>query len=415
MTSLSTPLQLPGGATLRNRIAKAAMSEGLADASGHSTPRLEALYAQWATSGAGLLISGNFQVDSLHIERAANVVIKDDSGDDQLKRLAEAGTSAGAHFWVQLSHTGRQVDSSINPLPLAPSAVEIEAFRGAGGNFNPPVAMTDDQINTAIHQFSFAAQSAKRAGFTGVQLQAAHGYLISQFLSPRTNQRTDQWGGSLQNRAKFLLEIIKAVRASVGADFPIGIKLNASDFIKGGFSHAECIELVGMLNSTSIDLIELSGGSLEQPKVVGVSVRDEGEPINLSKVKREAYFVEFAREIRETSKIPIMVTGGFREVSEMSDALTRGDLDVVGLARPFAADPKIPLRIMSGEVTRVPSPESALNVMHIHPWNSIQIERMSEGLSPDLSIPGETALSSFLQSEAEKLDALTGSRLTAGA
>ena len=413
--SLSTPLQLPCGATLNNRIAKAAMSEGLADAAGHSTSRLETLYAQWARSGAGLLISGNFQVDSLHIERAANVVITDEGGDYQLKRLAAAGTSNGTQFWVQLSHTGRQVDASINPRPLAPSVVEIEAFRGVGANFSTPVAMTEHQIITAINQFSYAADSVQRAGFTGIELQAAHGYLISQFLSPRTNQRMDNWGGSLENRAKFLFEIIKAVRAKVGPKFPIGIKLNASDFIKGGFSHAECIQLVKMLNDTSVDLIELSGGSLEQPKVVGVSIRDEGEPINLSQLKREAYFVDFARAIRETSKIPIMVTGGFRNVGEMTDALSRGDLDVIGLARPFAADPEIPLRILSGEISRVPSPETTMDVRHTHPWNGIQIERMSTGLLPDLRIAGETAVTSFLQSEAEKLEALAAHRLVARA
>lgn len=404
--SLSSPIELPCGALLNNRIAKAAMSEGLADARGHATPALDTLYSSWGLSGAGLLITGNFQIDAMHIERAANVVVSDRSGAIELKRLAAAGTAHGSHLWVQLSHTGRQVDASINPNPLAPSAVEIEAFRGVGANFAAPTAMTDEQITGAIEQFAFSAQIVREAGFTGLELQAAHGYLVSQFLSPRTNLRTDRWGGSFSNRARFLIEVIAAVRAAVGAAFPVAIKLNASDFIKGGFSHADCIQLVGLLNATTLDMIELSGGSLEQPKVVGVSIRDEGEPLNSSSTQREAYFVDFARDIRAKSTVPIMVTGGFRDVREMAGALERGDLDVVGLARPFAIDPAIASRILSNEIDRVPAPERTMDVRLVHPWSSIQIERISSGLTPDLTISPEAAAACFYSSEATKSEAL---------
>jgi 2,4-dienoyl-CoA reductase-like NADH-dependent reductase (Old Yellow Enzyme family) len=177
-TPLARPLDLPCGATLSNRLAKAATSEGLADTGNHSTPRLETLYHRWAGSGAGLLLSGNIQVDRWHLERPNNVVMDDDSGRAQLARLAEAGTSQGAHFWAQLSHTGRQVSSYINPAPLSSSDVEIDVIRNAGFSFAKPKPkpMTEADIGHAIDQFAFAAKEVKDAGFTGLSLHAAHGY-----------------------------------------------------------------------------------------------------------------------------------------------------------------------------------------------------------------------------------------------
>jgi len=200
---LSKPLDLPCGATLSNRLAKAAMSEGIADAGNHSTPRLETLYRRWAHSGAGLILSGNVQVDRWHLERPGNVVIDDESGMEALKSLAKAGTAEGVHFWLQLSHTGRQVSDAINPSPLSSSNVEVAVPRGAGLTFALPREMTEADIDRAIQQFAFAAGQTRAAGFTGVELHAAHGYLLSQFLSPLSNRRTDKWGGSLENRARF--------------------------------------------------------------------------------------------------------------------------------------------------------------------------------------------------------------------
>ncbi|HEY0281531.1 MAG TPA: NADH oxidase, partial [Rhizomicrobium sp.] len=257
MHPLSQPLTLPCGAVLSNRLCKTAMSEGMADVDNHSTPRLETLYRRWATSGAGLLFTGNIQVDPDHLERPLNLVIRDGAGKEQLAKLAAAGKSGGAHFWAQLSHTGRQVDAAFNPAPLAPSAVELDVIRGAGFNFAEPRAMTESQIERAIGQFGFAARQVREAGFTGVTLHAAHGYLISQFLSPLSNRRKDKWGGSLENRARFLMAVLAAVREAVGPGFPIGAKLNSSDFQRGGFTSRECIELVRMLNDTSLDLLEL--------------------------------------------------------------------------------------------------------------------------------------------------------------
>jgi 2,4-dienoyl-CoA reductase-like NADH-dependent reductase (Old Yellow Enzyme family) len=408
---LARPLDLPCGATLSNRLAKAAMSEGLADSANHSTPRLETLYRRWAGSGAGLLLSGNIQVDRWHLERPNNVVIDDDSGRAQLARLAEAGTSQGAHFWAQLSHTGRQVSSSINPAPLSCSDVEIDVIRNAGFNFAKPKPMTELEIGHAIDQFAFAAKEVKDAGFTGLSLHAAHGYLISQFLSPLSNRRADRWGGSLENRARLLLDVIVAVRRAVGPQFPIGIKLNASDFQKGGFTNAECVELVKLLNGVGLDLLELSGGSLEQPKVVGVTLKDEGEDgPRTSTLRREAYFVAFAGAVRKVAGMPVMVTGGFRSITGMVEAREGGDLDVVGLARPLNADPEAPRRLLAGELDKLPSPEAKLNVFHILPWNTMQIERLADGLDPDLSLTGEAAMAAFVTLEGGNMAALLDRR-----
>ena len=176
---LAQPLELPCGAVLSNRICKAAMSEGMANPDNDATPRLETLYRRWAGSGAGLVLSGNIQVDRWHLERPGNIVIDEKSDMSALTALATAGKSEGAHFWAQLSHTGRQVQASINPAPLSPSAVEIDVMRGIGYVFAPPRAMTESDIARAIEQFAFAAGKAQEAGFTGVELHAAHGYLIS--------------------------------------------------------------------------------------------------------------------------------------------------------------------------------------------------------------------------------------------
>ncbi len=409
--ALSRPITLPCGVTLVNRLAKAAMSEGLADAENRATPRLETLYRRWSGSGAGLLLSGNVQVDRWHLERPGNVVIDDENGMDALKLLARAGTAEGAHFWLQLSHTGRQVSEAINPAPLSPSSVEISVPHGAGLAFAPPREMTEADIDKAIRQFAFAAEQTRLAGFTGVELHAAHGYLLSQFLSPLSNRRVDRWGGSLENRARLLLAVIAAVRETVGSDFPIGIKLNSSDFQKGGFTHAECIALTRMLNRSSLDLLELSGGSLEQPKLVGLTVKDEGEDRRSgSTIEREAYFVEFARSVRDVARMPVMVTGKFRSAEGMEDALNGGDLDMVGLGRPAIADPSTPARLLAGEIEAAISPEDSLEVIHVLPWFNMQLERLGDGLGPDLALSGADAARAFAQVETERIRALLEAR-----
>lgn len=409
--SLSSPLQLPSGTVLPNRIVKAAMSEGIADSRNDATPRLETLYRRWSGSGAGMLLTGNVQVDRWHLERPGNVVLDGETDLAALRAYAKAGTSAGNHLWMQLSHTGRQVDEKINPEPLAPSIVELDVARGVGYAFARPRAMTEADILRVVEQFAFAARMARETGFTGVQLHAAHGYVLSQFLSPLTNLRSDAWGGSLENRARLLLETIAAVRKAVGPDFPISIKLNSSDFQRGGFTNAECIELVRRLNGTTLDLLELSGGSLEQPKVVGVSLKDEGEDARPeSTKKREAYFLDYAASVRAAAEMPVMVTGGFRTVGVMEEALANGDLDVVGIGRPMIVDPELPVRILSGEIDRAPAPEEKINLFQLLAWFNAQIERLADGLDPDMTLSGEAAAALFAASEPKVFESVLAAR-----
>jgi 2,4-dienoyl-CoA reductase-like NADH-dependent reductase (Old Yellow Enzyme family) len=415
-TPLAQPLTLPSGAVLPNRIVKAAMSEGMADARGHATPRLATLYRTWAGSGAGLLLSGNIQVDRWHLERPGNVVLDDESGLPALRAMVQAGQSQGARFWAQLGHTGRQVSELINPAPLSPSDVELEVARSAGFAFARPRPMTEADIERAIAQFATSARLAQAAGFDGVQLHAAHGYLISQFLSPLANRRTDRWGGSLENRARFLLRTLEAVRAAVGPAFPVGIKLNASDFQKGGFTNAECLTLVEWLNHSTLDLLELSGGSLEQPKVVGVALQDEGEDApRPSTVAREAYFVAFAGAVRAVAAMPVMVTGGFRTAAAMESALVGGELDLVGIGRPLIIDPSAGMRLLSGDVGRLDAAENRVGLFHILPWFNMQLERLGDGLAPDLTLTGEAAAEAFGPLEASIFKRLLEARAPAAA
>jgi len=359
--SLHQSLTLPCGAVLPNRLAKAAMTEGLADPAGVPTAELERLYTVWSDGGAGLLLSGNIIVDAAHLERPGNVIIDrepDDAMHGALARWANAARSGGSHFWAQLSHAGRQTQKNVNPQPAAPSAVRVGL---PGGQFGKPRAMTTDEIEAVVRGFGVCAAAVQAAGFTGVQVHAAHGYLLSAFLSPRTNLRDDAYGGALENRARLLLEVVAAVRAAVGADFPVAVKLNSADFQRGGFAFDESLQVARWLQAAGIDLLEISGGTYEQPRLLGVAGLEEAEPqpVAHSTLQREAYFVDFALAMREQVSIPLMVTGGFRRRATIADALASGGVDVIGLGRPLCVLPDGPARLLAG-LEELPRPEDRL-------------------------------------------------------
>jgi 2,4-dienoyl-CoA reductase-like NADH-dependent reductase (Old Yellow Enzyme family) len=357
---LGRELRLPCGAVLPNRIAKAAMTEGLADAEDRATDALVTLYRRWSRGGAGLLITGNVMVDRRFLERPGNVVIDDNGGLDALRAWARAGTEAGNHLWMQINHPGRQSSRTSTRTPLSPSDVQLDL----AGMFARPRAMTEADIEDAVRRYARVAETARDAGFTGVQIHGAHGYLISQFLSPVTNRREDRWGGSLENRARFLLEVVGAVRRVLGRNYPVGVKLNSADFQKGGFSLEECVRVAGWLGEAGIDLLEISGGTYEQPRLLDHTGEAEGfeEPRRESTRQREAYFLEYASAIQASAQIPLMVTGGFRSRQAMEDAVSSGETDVVGLARPLCVDPDLPQRLIAGTVDRAESPERGLRL-----------------------------------------------------
>ncbi len=364
MTTLfSQSLELPCGAVLPNRLSKAAMTEGLATADGLPTAELARLYGLWSDGGAGMLLSGNIIVDKDHLERPGNVVIDRPPSEEMqeaLKRWADAATRNGNHFWAQISHAGRQTQKLVNPNPKAPSAVKLGL---PGGQFGEPVAMTSVEIEEIIVRFGICAAAVKEAGFTGVQIHAAHGYLLSQFLSPRSNLRTDEYGGDLANRARVLLAVVASVRAAVGPDFPVAVKLNSADFQKGGFAFEESLQVAQWLQEASIDLIEISGGTYEQPKLLGLSGMEEEEKQNVaeSTLMREAYFVDFAVAMGEKVNVPLMVTGGFRQRAAMEQALQSGSADVIGLGRPMCVMTDAPNQLING-LDELPRYEDSLSL-----------------------------------------------------
>lgn len=409
---LAEPLRLPCGTMLPNRLAKAAMTEGLADALLRSTPRLERLYRLWSEGGTGLLLTGNVHIDRFCLERPGNVAIDGNGGLAELQAWARAGTVGGNQLWMQLAHAGRQSPRYVTGRPVAPSAVQLEVL----GNYARPRALTEVEILDFVRRFAAAARMAREAGFTGVQIHAAHGYLLSSFLSPVTNLRTDAWGGSLENRARFLIETLRATRRTVGADFPISVKLNSDDFRQGGFSHEDCLGVIELLNPERIDLLEISGGTYEQPRLLGVAgAAQTATPVRESTRRREAYFIDYAEKIRRVATMPLMVTGGFRTRGAMEEALGSA-CDVIGLARPLISDPACSRKLLAREIDALPAEERVLNArraswlsrLRFMPyvsayagiaWYYIQIFRLADGLPVDPGLASGRALWRFVWDE----------------
>lgn len=375
---LGRELALPCGAALPNRLAKAAMTEGLASTAGVPTAALERLYGCWSDGGAGLLITGNVIVDANHLERPGNVVIAG-APDDTLRRAlagwAQAAKRAGNAVWVQLSHAGRQTQKRVNPRPQAPSALRLAL---PGGQFGTPVALAEPEIAELIERFAIAAQAVYEAGFDGVQIHAAHGYLLSQFLSPRSNVREDRYGGVLEHRARLLLEIYDTIRARVGPGFAVAVKLNSADFQRGGFAFEDSLQVARWLQERGIDLIEISGGTYEQPKLLGIAgLEPEERPdVARSTLEREAYFVDFALAMRRELSVPLMVTGGFRSRAAMEHAIEAGAADLIGIGRPLCVQTDAPARLLAG-ADDLPRFEGRLRLLppglgFLNRWNTLR-------------------------------------------
>ena len=422
MIAINDALELPCGVRIKNRICKGAMTEGLADAQNRATSKHVNLYDKWSSGGAGILLTGNVQVDHRYLERPGNVVIEGAQTNEQLSRLisyAEAGTKDNTHLWMQISHAGRQTPASVVSTPVAPSEVQLQM---PGAQFGKPRSLSHEEILDIIDRFSHCASIAKDTGFTGVQIHGAHGYLISEFLSPDINLREDDWGGTLEKRARFLLEVLRAVRKSVGTDFPVSLKLNSADFQTGGFSHEDAIQVATWLNDEGLDLLEISGGTYEQPHLVGLddmSMNPErAVKRRESTIAREAYFLDYAQDIRNVFHGPLMVTGGFRSTKGMNDALNANACDVIGIARPFCIDPDIANKILDKIIIETPILEKTMQVgpgwlglnspfrliKGINGWGQqafwcLNLIRMGENLEPDLDLGVFRAFLQYQKSE----------------
>jgi 2,4-dienoyl-CoA reductase-like NADH-dependent reductase (Old Yellow Enzyme family) len=342
MNDMFSPLTLPNGSQFPNRLCKAAMEENMCDAGQIPGPRLFNLYRKWAEGGAGLILSGNVMITPDALTGPGGIVLtKETLGDEhaaaRFKQWAKIGTSGAGQFWLQLNHPGRQVFAAQDTALVSASATQVSL--GVDGLFTRARALEGDEIKALVTRFAETAEAAQALGFDGVQIHAAHGYLLSQFLSPLTNLRTDEWGGSLENRARFLLAVIDAVRARVGPSFGLGVKLNSADFQKGGFDKDDAAQVVTWMNGRGVDIAELSGGSYESPAMMGRPAYDTRSE---STKARELYFLDFAQEIAQAANMPIMVTGGVTKKSTAADALEDGKIDLIGIARAMAYAPDLP-------------------------------------------------------------------------
>lgn len=375
---LGQPLGLPCGHQVKNRFFKSAMSEILGTVDHQVSKGLVRLYQRWAEGGCGVLITGNVMVDRKALGEPRNVVFDEQTDVGMVAKWAAAATSNNTDCWVQLNHPGKQSPKAINPDPVSPSAVPLG--KGLDKFFNPPRELTDQEIWEIIGKYAFAAKMSKDAGFSGVQIHGAHGYLVSQFLSPHHNRRQDQWGGSVENRMRFVKEIYQAIRNEVGADFPVGIKLNSADFQRGGFTEEESTQVIQALDAMGMDLFEISGGNYEAPAMTGAKQ---------STREREAYFIEFAAKMKQLIKAPVVVTGGFRSAQGMAEAVASGEIDMVGIARPLTLQPDMPKQIIKGvnvnsQVKPLTTGVKALDqagMLEIT-WYEQQMARIAEGKQP---------------------------------
>jgi 2,4-dienoyl-CoA reductase-like NADH-dependent reductase (Old Yellow Enzyme family) len=387
--ALDSTFTLPSGQVLKNRIGKSAMSEALATTDNVPTRLLSTLYRRWAEGGLGLCITGNVMIDKNALGEPNNVVLENDRHLDKFKEWAKAGVHNGTQFWMQLNHPGRQCPKGLNRETVSPSAVPWE--ENMQPFFEVPRELAEDEIQGIIIRFAQSASLAKEAGFTGVQIHGAHGYLVSQFLSPHLNRRTDQWGGTPENRMRFVKEVYRSIRTAVGSDFPIGIKMNSADFQKGGFSEEESLNVMKVLSGLGIDLIEISGGTYEAPAMSGNEKFEDSYQKDSTKT-REAYFLRFAEKVRNEVAAPLMVTGGFRSGAGMSAALETNSLDIVGIARPMAIDPEFPNKVLNDINTESPvklvrtgiKVIDQMSLMDIA-WYTRQLKRIGKGLEPAIN------------------------------
>ena len=389
---LNQPLMLSNGVVIPNRLAKAATSETLATYSNNPTEKHIRLYQRWAASRIGMIITGNIMIDRRALGEPGNVVIEDERDFAILQKWAKSVTEQGSQLWAQLNHPGKQSPKGLNVRNISASSVPFGAEMQS--LFANPDEATHDEIIDIIQRFGRSAAICKKAGFSGVEIHAAHGYLINQFLSPLHNLRNDEWGGTPAKRRKFLMEVYAEIRKQVGTDFPIAIKLNSADFQKGGFTEDDSLEVIKALAAAGIDLIEISGGTYES----GVAKA----PQKASTVAREAFFIDFAEKVRAQVKTPLMVTGGFRSIEGMNQALDSNDFDIVGIARLMAIDPDAPKYLLAGTNSKQTVQPiktgikkiDRLGIMEVL-WYTQQLNRIAQGKAPK---PKESGFWAFIKS-----------------
>lgn len=327
--TLAASLELPCGVVLKNRLAKAAMSDSLGDGAGLPSHQQIDLYQRWALGGVSLSLIGEVQVDHRYPEKPGNLVVQPGIDDALFRQLAAAGSIDSAHIWPQLGHAGALAHDPIS-RPAGPSALDLDGLQC--------VALSSSDIDALPMIYARAAAHAQAAGFSGVQIHAGHGFLLSQFLSPLFNHRSDQYGGPIESRCRLLQNIVQRVRSKVGPEFAISVKINSSDQLDGGLSEDDALVAIALLGDEGVDLIDISGGTYFP-----------GAPASSDRRTAGPYFVEFGHRCRAVTNTPLMLTGGFKTRREAADAVVTGAADIVGLARPMVLDPDLPAKWVHGD------------------------------------------------------------------
>ena len=375
-------------------MAKAALTERLGDTSHLPNKKHLQLYETWAKGGAAMLLSGNILIDERYLEAGGNVVAHALSPEEPFKKWTKVVTQTNTHFWAQLNHAGRQASIFSTTKPVSASDVQLKK----NGLFAKPRPLTELEIEEVINRFVKTAFFCRRVGFTGVQFHAAHGYLLSQFLSPKTNKRTDKWGGSIENRARLLLMIVNQTRKVVGHEFPISVKLNSADFQRGGFDENDALYVIKELENSGLDLLEISGGTYEDVTFF------TQKGLKQSTKEREAYFLDFAKTVRTSCQIPIMVTGGFRTLAFCNKVLENKELDIVGFGRPFLLHDNFAAGFLDGSLEKVEDPiiKTSLKAYYdigVAGFYDYQIEQIATGKKIDLKYSGNKGLLRFTKNE----------------
>ncbi len=383
---LGEPVELRCGLVLRNRLAKAAMSDVLGDGAGNVTDDQVTLYERWADGGIALSIIGEVQIDRGFPESPGNLVVDGGADAPGLARLAAAGARGGAHLWPQLGHAG-----ALAYEPLAgragPSALDLDGLTCR--------ELSVEEIEQLPAAFAAAAVRCVDAGFSGVEIHAGHGFLLSQFLSPLFNRRTDRFGGSIEARASIIIEIVEAVRAACGESLAVGIKLNCTDQLEGGLVEDDAIDVVDMLDRAGIDLLDISGGTYFP-----------GAPSSSDRSTAGPYFADFGRRAGERTSAAVMVTGGVKTRAQAAELVSSGAADVVGLARTMALDPDLPSRWLTADGGDPEFPRFSETVPGgITAWYTARLASLGAGDEARPELSPTQALASFDQ-RAEELAAV---------
>lgn len=384
---LAQPLILPCGVQLKNRLIKSAMSDSLGDGAGNPTEAQVRLYERWAEGGAALSLIGEVQVSPYYPEKPGNLVFTPDADMPALKELAERGSMRGTQIWPQLGHAGALSHAPIS-IPKGPSRLDVKGLQCAG--------MSLDEVRDLPQTYAQAAALAQKAGFGGVLIHAGHGFLLSQFLSPLFNHRTDAYGGAIEKRFRIIGEVIDAIRQTVGASYPIGIKINSTDSLEGGLTPEDAKQVVGLLDRTSLDLIDISGGTYFPGAASSSDGRSSSGP----------YFADFAQSAKKITSIPIVLTGGFETRDQAVRALQDGAADAISIARAMVLNPSLAnawLNDAGGdpEFPRFKSPPHG----GVTAWYSMRLTALGENSEDHFDLSPADALAAY-----ENRDAMRSER-----